>query len=96
MVPGDVKRILKMKCYVCHGGLETKGGFDFRQMRYKPEPLAKWQPMDLGGATMIKFAILPIDGEPARMPKRAGSILNSLTPEEVNAVAAWTDFPFKK
>ena len=52
--------------------------------------------MDLAGVTRIKLAILPLDGKPARMPKRAGSIWNPLTVEEANAVAKWTDYPYER
>jgi hypothetical protein len=94
-VPADVSQLLKMKCYLCHGGAETKGGFDFKKMIYQLSPNAEWQPMDWRGATKIKLAILPVDGKPPRMPKQAGSIWNPLTQEEANSVAAWTDYPFK-
>ncbi len=96
IVPDDVSRILKMKCHLCHGGAETKGGFNFKKMIYQPSPKAEWQPMDWRGATMIKLAILPIDGKPALMPKKSGSIWNPLTQEEANIVAAWTDYPFSR
>ena len=96
MVPDDVQVMLKRKCFICHGGAETKGGFDFKQMVYKSDADSDWQPMDLAGVTRIKLAILPINGEPARMPRRAGSILNPLTPEEVNRIAGWTDYPFER
>lgn len=94
VVPAEVRRSLKMKCYVCHGGQDTKGGFDFKKMTYQPVKGAAWKPIDLAGATRIKFAIMPLDGKAPKMPKRAGSALNSLTPEELNTVAAWTDNPY--
>lgn len=96
VVPEHVATIFKRKCYVCHGGDEVEGGFNLREMVYRPEPEADWQPMDLNGATRIKLAILPVNGEPARMPKRAGSIWNPLTVDEANGVAAWTDYPFAR
>ena len=96
VVPEEVQITLKRKCYICHGGAETNGGFDFKQMIYQKDPDAEWQPMDLAGATRIKLAILPVDGKPARMPKKAGSIWNPLTVEEANLVAKWTDFPFER
>lgn len=96
VVPEHVKNILKRKCYICHGGTEVKGGFDFRKMVYQSEPESNWRPMDLAGVTRIKLAILPLDGKPARMPKRAGSIRNPLTLEEANAVAKWTDYPYER
>lgn len=96
IVPSDVSQILKMKCHLCHGGAETKGGFNFKKMIYQLSPKAKWQPMDWRGATKIKLAILPVDGKPARMPKKAGSIWNPLTQEEANTVAAWTDYPYSR
>lgn len=95
-VPEDVQGMLKRKCYICHGGADTKGGFNFKRMVYQPDPDADWQPMDLTAATRIKLAILPLDGKPPKMPKRAGSILNSLTEEEVNRIAKWTDYPFEQ
>ncbi len=96
IVPDEVSRILKMKCHLCHGGAETKGGFNFKKMIYQLSPKAEWQPMDWRGATKIKLAILPIDGKPALMPKKSGSIWNPLTQEEANTVAAWTDYPFSR
>ncbi len=96
IVPSDVSRILKMKCYLCHGGAETNGGFDFKKMIYQQSPNAEWQPMDWRGATRIKLAILPVNGRPARMPRKAGSTWNRLTQEEANTVAAWTDYPFSR
>jgi hypothetical protein len=95
-VPEEVQITLKRKCHICHGGTDTKGGFDFKQMIYQKEPDAEWQPMDLAGATRIKLAILPVNGKPAQMPKKAGSIWNPLTVEEANLVAKWTDYPFER
>jgi len=94
--PEHVRNIFKRKCYICHGGAETKGGFDLRQMKYQPERKSNWQPMDLAGVTRIKLAILPLEGNPAKMPKKAGSIWNPLTVEEANAVAKWTDYPYER
>ena len=96
VVPDDVRNILKRKCYICHGGAEVKAGFDLKQMIYQSERGSNWQPMDLAGVTRIKLAILPLDGKPARMPKRAGSIWNPLTVEEANTVAKWTDYPYER
>lgn len=97
IVPEHVSSILKRKCYICHGGAEKiEGGFDLKQMIYQPKPGSPWQPMDLDGVTRIKLAVLPLDGKPARMPKRAGSIWNPLSMEEANAVAKWTDFPYAR
>ena len=96
VVPEHVRNIFKRKCYICHGGAETKGGFDLRHMKYQPERKSNWQPMDLAGVTRIKLAILPLDGKPARMPKRAGSIWNPLTVKEANGVAKWTDYPYER
>ncbi len=95
VVPARVHGILKQKCFVCHGNAEIKGGFNLKEMEYQPEPEASWRPMDLAGVTRIKLAILPLEGKPARMPKRAGSIWNPLTTEEANAVAKWTDYPYE-
>jgi hypothetical protein len=94
VVPEHVTNIFKRKCYICHGGTEIKGGFDLKQMIYQAEDESNWQPMDLAGVTRIKLSILPVDGKPARMPKRAGSIWNPLTVEEANTVAKWTDYPY--
>ena len=96
VAPEHVKNIFKRKCYICHGGAEVEGGFDLKKMIYQSEPESTWQPMDLAGVTRIKFAILPLDGKPARMPKRAGSIWNPLTVEEANGVAKWTDYPYER
>lgn len=96
VVPEHVKNIFKRKCYICHGGGEVEGGFDLKKMIYQPEPESNWQPMDLAGVTRIKLAILPLDGKPARMPKRAGSIWNPLSVEEANGVAKWTDYPYER
>lgn len=96
IVPPSVAKIFKLKCHVCHGGAETKGGFDFKKMVYQASATAEWGPMDWRGATKIKLAILPVDGKPARMPKKAGSIWNQLTQEEANTIAAWTDYPFSQ
>ena len=98
IVPDQVRKILKRKCFICHGADDPKGGFDFRNMIYKPneEAETEWIAMDLAGATRIKLAILPIDGKSPVMPKKAGSILNSLTVDEANTIAQWTDFPFER
>ena len=93
-VPHDVHIALKRKCFICHGGQETLGGFDFKEMKYRPTKKADWQPMDLVGVTRLKLAILPMGGKPARMPKKKGSSFNPLTDEETNAVAGWTDNPY--
>lgn len=96
VIPEDVRNILKRKCYACHGNHEPEGGFDFRQMTYRPQDESDWQPMDLAAATRLKLAILPVDGMPPRMPKKAGSIFNPLTQEEANLIAGWTDFPYQR
>ncbi len=96
VVPQHVTNSFKRKCYICHGGTETKGGFNLKQMTYQSKRQSNWRPMDLAGVTRIKLAILPIDGKPARMPRRAGSILNPLSVEEANAIAQWTDYPYEK
>ena len=96
VVPEHVRIIFKRKCYICHGGAEIEGGFDLKQMIYQSERESNWQPMDLAGVTRIKLAILPLNGKPARMPKRSGSIWNPLTVEEANTVAKWTDYPYKR
>ena len=96
VVPEHVTNIFKRKCYICHGGAEVEGGFDLKKMTYQPEPEGNWQPMDLAGVTRIKLAILPLNGKPARMPKKAGSIWNPLTVEEANGVAKWTDYPYER
>jgi hypothetical protein len=96
VVPEHVSNVLKRKCYICHGGAEVKGGFDFKKMVYQSDSEPNWQPMDLAGVTRIKLAILPLNGKPARMPRRAGSIWNPLTVEEANAVAKWTDYPYER
>ena len=95
-VPENISKFFKRKCYVCHSGPESKGGFDLKTMTYRADENSDWQPMDLAGVTRIKFAILPINGKPPRMPKRAGSILNSLTRHEANTIAQWTDFPYRE
>ena len=96
VVPEGVGKILKRKCYICHGGESTEGNFDLKKMVYRVNEASDWRPMDLSGVTRIKLAILPINGELPQMPKRAGSVLNSLTQEEANEVAKWTDDPFER
>ena len=96
VVPEDVQNIFKRKCYICHGGADVRGGFDLKKMVYQPKPESQWQPMDLAGVTRIKLAILPLNGKPPRMPKRAGSILNQLTTKEANGIAKWTDYPYER
>ena len=96
VVPKDVASIFKMKCHICHGGTETEGGFDLKKMIYQPDPDTDWRPMDLAAATRIKLAILPIDGKPARMPKKFGSTWHPLSEDETNLVAKWTDYPFAR
>ena len=92
--PDEVSKIFKRKCFICHGGQKTEGNFDFKRMVSRTDEQSDWRPIDLDGATRIKFAILPIDGKAPKMPRRSGSILNSLTREEANTIAKWTDYPF--
>jgi hypothetical protein len=94
-VPDNISNIFKSKCFLCHGGEKTEGKFDFKRMSYRPDEQSDWQPIDLDGATRIKFAILPIDGNAPKMPKQSGSILNPLTQQEANTIAKWTDYPFQ-
>lgn len=95
VLPENVRKILKRKCFLCHDGKKTKGDFDFKGMVYRPNEQSDWQPIDLNGATRIKLAVLPIDGKPPRMPKKSGSIFNPLTQQEANSIAKWTDYPFQ-
>ena len=95
-VPAHVTGILKKKCFLCHSSHNGHGGFDLKAMRYRTTSETAWQPMDWAGATRIKLAILPINGEPPRMPKRFQSTWHPLTQEEMNAIAAWTDYPFEE
>ena len=97
VVPTEVENTFKRKCYICHGGAEeVKGGVNLKKMVYKPDKESEWQSMDLAGATRIKLAILPIDGKKPKMPKKAGSTFNPLTEDEMNTIAKWTDYPFKR
>ena len=95
VVPENVRKIFKLKCFVCHDGEKAKGDFNFKRMVYRPDEQSDWQPIDLNGATRIKLAVLPIDGKAPKMPKKSGSILNPLTQQEANSIAKWTDYPFQ-
>ena len=95
-VPENIGKLFKRKCYVCHGGPTIEGNFDLKKMIYRVDENSDWLAMDLAGVTQIKLAILPINGETPRMPKRAGSVLNPLTQQEANTIAQWTDFPYQR
>lgn len=95
-VPEHVERTFRMKCYVCHSGNNVQGGFNLKALTWQPEPGSAWQSMGLAAATRIKLAVLPMNGKPARMPKRLGSTWHPLTEAETNQIAGWTDFPYEK